>query len=120
MDFDPPKESTAGAIKALNQHGVEVKVLTGDNELVTRKICSDVGLPIDKILLGHEVDKMTDQQLAVESERITVFAKLSPLQKARVIGVLQNKGHIVGYLGDGINDAAALRSSDIGISLIME
>lgn len=115
--LDPPKESTAGAIKALNQHGVEVKVLTGDNELVTRKICSDVGLPIDKILLGHEVDKMTDQQLAVESERITVFAKLSPLQKARVIGVLQNKGHIVGYLGDGINDAAALRSSDIGISV---
>lgn len=115
--LDPPKESTEGAIKALNQHGVAVKVLTGDNELVTRKICSDVGLPIDRILLGHEVEVMTDEELALESERTTVFAKLSPLQKARVIGVLQNKGHIVGYLGDGINDAAALREADIGISV---
>ncbi|NMA96281.1 MAG: magnesium-translocating P-type ATPase, partial [Clostridiales bacterium] len=115
--LDPPKESTKGAIEALNEYGVEVKILTGDNDHVTRKICSDVGLPVDRIILGHEVEEMTDEVLAEEAKNTTVFAKISPLQKARIIRVLQGKGHTVGYLGDGINDAAALRESDIGISV---
>lgn len=115
--LDPPKDSAADAIEALNEHGVAVKILTGDNEFVTQKICKEVGLPIDHILLGHEVEEMTDEELAYESERTTVFAKLSPLQKSRIIKVLQDRGHTVGYMGDGINDAAALRESDIGISV---
>ncbi len=115
--LDPPKDSAIHAIQALNEHGVEVKVLTGDNEFVTQKICKEVGLPFEHIVLGHEVDDMTDEELAYEAENTTIFAKLSPLQKARVINVLQDRGHTVGYLGDGINDAAALRESDIGISV---
>ena len=91
--------------------------MTGDNEFVTQKICKEVGLPFEHIVLGHEVDDMTDEELAYEAENTTIFAKLSPLQKARVINVLQDRGHTVGYLGDGINDAAALRESDIGISV---
>jgi Mg2+-importing ATPase len=115
--LDPPKESTAAAIKALNDHGVAVKILTGDNDKVTRCICRHVGLPVDRILLGSDVDTMTDEALASESEEVSVFAKLSPQQKARIIAVLRDKGHSVGYLGDGINDAAAMKASDVGISV---
>ena len=115
--LDPPKDTAAAAIKALDEHGVEVKILTGDNEFVTKTICKQVGLSIEHIFLGHELEDMTDEQLALETERTTVFAKLSPLQKSRIIKVLQNQGNTVGYLGDGINDAAALKESDIGISV---
>ena len=115
--LDPPKDTAAAAIKALDEHGVEVKVLTGDNEFVTKTICKQVGLSIEHIFLGHELENMTDEQLALETKRTTVFAKLSPLQKSRIIRVLQNQGNTVGYLGDGINDAAALKESDIGISV---
>ncbi|MDR2976028.1 MAG: magnesium-translocating P-type ATPase [Streptococcaceae bacterium] len=115
--LDPPKESTAGAIQALNEHGVAVKVLTGDNNMVTRQVCLQVGIPVDQILLGSEVDQLSDAHLAAIAEKVSVFAKLSPQQKARIISALRNNGHSVGYMGDGINDAAAMKASDAGISV---
>ena len=115
--LDPPKETTKAAIQALREYGVGVKILTGDNEKVTCAICRQVGLDADRILLGSELEEMDDQQLAAQAEKITVFAKLSPAQKARIIRVLRENGHSVGYLGDGINDAAAMKASDVGISV---
>lgn len=115
--LDPPKESTAAAIKALNEHGVAVKILTGDNDKVTRCVCKQVGIPVDRIILGAEMENMSDKVLAKAAEKVSVFAKLSPQQKARVITVLRNNGHSVGYMGDGINDAAAMKASDAGISV---
>jgi len=115
--LDPPKESAAPAIASLMQYGVEVKILTGDNEVVSRKICHDVGLSVDRIMLGSQMEKMTDIELAEEAETTTVFAKLSPQQKARVIHALQSKNHVVGFMGDGINDGPALKAADVGISV---
>ena len=115
--LDPPKESAGPAIAALHRHGVAVKILTGDNDIVTRKICKEVGLDIDQLLLGSEVEAMTDEVLAQQAERTTVFAKLSPAQKARVIAALHRNGHVVGFLGDGINDGPALKAADVGVSV---
>ncbi|MDC8759974.1 magnesium-translocating P-type ATPase [Janthinobacterium fluminis] len=115
--LDPPKESTAPALRALAAHGVAVKVLTGDNELVTAKICRDVGLAVDGVLLGGALDALDDAALADAAERNSVFAKLSPLHKERLVLALRSRGHIVGFMGDGINDAPALRAADIGISV---
>jgi len=115
--LDPPKESTAGAISALKGYGVNVKILTGDNDKVTRCVCRQVGLPVDRILLGSDLDEMTEEALSQAAEEVSVFAKLSPQQKARVITALRNNGHSVGYMGDGINDAAAMKASDVGISV---
>jgi Mg2+-importing ATPase len=115
--LDPPKESTAEALAALQQRGVTVKILTGDNELVTRRICQWVDLEIDRVLSGSEVESMDDLELRQAVVTTTVFAKLSPLQKARVISAFKSAGNTVGYLGDGINDAAALREADVGISV---
>ena len=115
--LDPPKESTAEAIRALNEHGVGVKILTGDNDKIARCICRQVGIPVDRILLGSDLDSMTDEALGKAAETVSVFAKLSPQQKARVISVLRMSGHSVGYMGDGINDAAAMKASDVGISV---
>jgi Mg2+-importing ATPase len=115
--LDPPKESAGPAIKALREYGVGVKVLTGDNELVSRKVCRQVGLDVSHTLLGGEIEKLSDAELGEAAERATVFAKLSPPQKARVIQALQRRGHTVGFLGDGINDAPALRAADVGVSV---
>jgi Mg2+-importing ATPase len=115
--LDPPKESAAPAIAALRAHGVAIKVLTGDNELVARKVCRDVGLDPTGLLLGGMVEAMSDSELEEAAERVTLFAKLTPVQKARIIVALQHRGHTVGFLGDGINDAPALRESDVGISV---
>ena len=115
--LDPPKESAEEAIAKLNQHGVAVKVLTGDNETVTRKICSQVGLEVSNLLLGKDLEAMDDAALAEAAERTSVFAKLSPDQKARVIRALHRKGHVVGFMGDGINDGPALKAADVGISV---
>jgi len=115
--LDPPKESTAKAIRALQEYGVGVKILTGDNDMVTRCICRQVGIPVDQIVLGTDLENMNDSTLRKSAERVSVFAKLSPQQKARVIKALRDNGHSVGYMGDGINDAAAMKASDIGISV---
>ena len=115
--LDPPKDTTKSAIKALENYGVGVKILTGDNEKVTRAICRQVGMNADRILLGSDFDALSDKQLGNLAEKITVFAKLSPSQKARVITVLRDRGHSVGYMGDGINDASALKAADVGISV---
>src|SRR6185312_3412494 len=115
--LDPPKDSAATAIRALNQHGVEVKVITGDNEAVTRKICREVGLDVTHSVEGREIEALDDAALDALVARVTVFAKMSPLQKARVVRSLQRLGHTVGFLGDGINDAPALHDADVGISV---
>jgi Mg2+-importing ATPase len=115
--LDPPKETSAKAITALRQHGVTVKVLTGDNDLVTRKVCTEVGIHAEKILLGSQVENMTDEQLAGEVEKTDVFARLSPAHKKRVVQALQKNKHVVGFMGDGINDAPALRAADVGLSV---
>lgn len=115
--LDPPKESTEDAIAALYEHGVEVKVLTGDNDAVTKCVCKQVGIKIDDILLGSDVEDMTDSQLKEAVEKTNVFAKLSPQQKARIVTILRENGHTVGFMGDGINDAAAMKTADVGISV---
>lgn len=115
--LDPPKVSTAGAIASLREYGVETKILTGDNERVTRCICRQVGLRVDNILLGPELDRMDDAALREAVGSTNVFARLSPLQKERIVGLLRENGHTVGFLGDGINDAAALKAADVGISV---
>ncbi|KES18689.1 Cation transport ATPase [Gilliamella apicola SCGC AB-598-I20] len=115
--LDPPKESAYEAISALNEHGVGVKVLTGDNEIITIKVCREVGLEPGIPLLGTEIEKMDDDELKQQIEQRTIFAKLTPLQKSRIIRLLQDNGHTVGFLGDGINDAPALRDADVGISV---
>jgi P-type Mg2+ transporter len=115
--LDPPKDSAATAIRALNHHGVAVKVITGDNEAVTRKICTEVGLDVTASALGRDIEQLDDDALDAMVEKTTVFAKMSPVQKARVVKALQRRGHTVGFLGDGINDAPALREADVGISV---
>ncbi|WP_290642582.1 magnesium-translocating P-type ATPase [Aquabacterium sp.] len=115
--LDPPKEGVKEALSALSRHGVAVKILTGDNEVVTRKICRDVALHIDRILLGREIEAMSDAALGEAVEQTQVFAKLSPGQKSRVIQALRSRGHVVGYLGDGINDGPALQAADVGVSV---
>jgi Mg2+-importing ATPase len=115
--LDPPKESTAPAIRKLEKLGIAMKVLTGDNELVTKKICSEVGLPSDKYLLGSQIEKMSAEELGRQVEDTVIFAKLSPDDKKRIVISLQKNGHAVGFLGDGINDAPALRTADVGVSV---
>ena len=115
--LDPPKESTAPALKALAENGITVKILTGDNELVTSEVCRQVGLVVKGIVLGPQIDKMDDKALAEAVEHHTIFAKLSPLNKERIVRSLRGNGHVVGFMGDGINDAPALRAADIGISV---
>ncbi|MEX2112218.1 MAG: magnesium-translocating P-type ATPase, partial [Pirellulales bacterium] len=115
--LDPPKESATAAIKALQGHGVAVKVVTGDNDLVARKICKEVGLSTEFVLLGSDVEKMSDAQLADAAEGTTLFARVSPAHKQRIIEALQSRKHTVGFMGDGINDAPALHAADVGISV---
>ena len=115
--LDPPKETAREAISALKDYGVAVKVITGDNDVVTRKICKEVGLIVDGAMVGKDVSRLSDPELAAAAERTTIFTKMAPLDKSRVIRALQSKGHTVGYLGDGINDAAALKDADVGISV---
>ncbi|MBK1896611.1 magnesium-translocating P-type ATPase [Chryseobacterium sp. YIM B02567] len=115
--LDPAKPSAQPAIEALHKLGVSVKVLTGDNEIVTRKICKDVGIPVHHIINGKDLDEIPDDVLAERMGSVSVFAKLNPLQKVRVVKILRSQGHTVGFMGDGINDAAALKESDVGISV---
>ena len=115
--LDPPKESSAAAIKALLEHGVETKVLTGDSARVAAHVCRAIGIPADNVLTGTDVEAMSDKELAVAVQQTSIFAKLSPSQKARVVATLRGLGHAVAYMGDGVNDAAAMRESDCGISV---
>jgi len=115
--LDPPKETCAAALATLKASGVQVKILTGDNDIVTRKICHEVGLAVDRIVLGSEMAVLSPDELASLAETATVFAKVSPSQKAAIIDALHRKGHVVGFLGDGINDGPALKAADVGISV---
>ncbi|QXV64728.1 magnesium-translocating P-type ATPase [Mucilaginibacter sp. 21P] len=115
--LDPAKPSAKPAIEGLHKLGVEIKVLTGDNEIVTRKICKDVGIPVQSILLGKDIEFLSDGELTEQLDKTSILAKLSPIQKSRIVKLLQAKGHTVGFMGDGINDAAALRDADVGISV---
>jgi len=115
--LDPPKETTAEALRLLREHGVTVKILTGDNALVAKKVCRDVGLNVEHILVGADIELLDDEHLREQVECSTIFAKLTPSQKARVVRALKANGHTVGFMGDGINDALALRDADVGISV---
>ena len=115
--LDPPKSTAARALEALRHHGITVKILTGDNPLISRKVCKDVGLAADPMLLGADVEKLSDEELGEAVEKTTLFARLSPAHKERVIRLLRVKGHVVGFMGDGINDAPALKAADVGISV---
>ncbi|ACD82717.1 magnesium-translocating P-type ATPase [Candidatus Methylacidiphilum infernorum] len=115
--LDPPKHDAEEALRALRNYGVEVKIITGDNEIVTRRICDWIGLEVRGVMRGYEVESLTDDELVTAAEKANIFVKMSPLQKARVIRALRTGGHIVGFLGDGINDAQALREADVGISV---
>lgn len=115
--LDPPKESAMAAVKSLHAHGVAVKVLTGDNEFVTQKVCREIGIQCERILLGGIIETLSDKQLKEAVEHYDIFAKLSPVHKERIVEQLKANGHVVGFLGDGINDAAAIRAADIGISV---
>jgi P-type Mg2+ transporter len=115
--FDPPKDSALKALAELRRVGVSTKILTGDNELVTRKVCRDVGLEIEGIVTGPQLIGLSDDELTEVAEKSTVFARLSPLQKEQLIRAMHRGGHVVGFLGDGINDAPAMRAADVGISV---
>jgi Mg2+-importing ATPase len=115
--LDPPKETCAAALATLKASGVALKILTGDNDIVTRKICHEVGLDVDRIVLGNELATLSPDDLANLADTSAVFAKVSPSQKAAIIDALHRKGHVVGYLGDGINDGPALKAADVGISV---
>ena len=114
---DPPLEDAAGVVEALRRDGVEVKILTGDNELVARHVCEQVGLNVGRIVLGEELDHMSDAALAHVAEHTSVFARVSPAQKNRIILALKHRSHVVGFMGDGINDAPSLHAADVGISV---
>ena len=115
--LDPPKQGALEAIRALEDLGVEVKIITGDNELVTKKICSELGLEIKGCITGREIDKLNDVDLREIVEKTSIFARVAPLQKERIVEALQKNGHTVGFMGDGINDAPTLKKADVGISV---
>jgi len=115
--LDPPKDTAAQALKQLHDLKVDVKILTGDNEIITAYICKEVGMPVEQILLGSQIEAMSEAELAEAASGTSVFAKLSPSHKEHIIRALQSKGHVVGFMGDGINDAPALKAADVGISV---
>ena len=115
--LDPPKETASEALKRLHALNVDVKILTGDNEIITAYICKQVGMPVENLLLGSQIEKMNEQQLLEAVRSASVFARLVPAHKERVVHALQSNGHVVGFMGDGINDAPALKAADVGISV---
>ena len=115
--LDPPKDTAAEALKRLHQLSVDVKILTGDNEIVTAYICKEVGMPVEHLLLGSQIEAMSEAELAEATSATSVFARLAPAHKEHIIRALQTKGHVLGFMGDGINDAPALKAADIGISV---
>src|SRR3990170_673078 len=115
--LDPPKETAKQSLQQLSQAGIELKIITGDNELVTRKVCQELGFEVKGIALGSDISKMPDETLAAVVEEANVFARVAPAQKDRIITLLKKNGHVVGYMGDGINDAPSLKTADVGVSV---
>jgi len=115
--LDPPKDTAAQALKQLHSLKVDVKILTGDNEIITAYICKEVGMPVEHLLLGFQIEAMSEAELAKAASVTSVFARLAPAHKEHIIRALQSKGHVVGFMGDGINDAPALKAADVGISV---
>jgi Mg2+-importing ATPase len=115
--LDPPKDSAMEALKQLKTLNVDVKILTGDNEIITAYICKQVGMQVDKIFLGSQIESMSETELGEAASKTSIFAKLAPAQKEHIIHALQSTGHVVGFMGDGINDAPALKAADVGISV---
>jgi len=115
--LDPPKDTAAEALKRLHSLNVDVKILTGDNEIITAYICKEVGMPVEHILLGSQIEAMSETELAEAASVTSVFARLAPAHKEHIIRALQSKGHVMGFMGDGINDAPALKAADVGISV---
>ncbi len=115
--IDPPLQDAAEAVQAMRQDGVDLKILTGDNALVAQYVCTKVGIQVGRMVLGEEMEHMSDAALAARAEETTIFARVSPAQKNRIILALKMRGHVVGYLGDGINDAPSLHAADVGISV---
>jgi Mg2+-importing ATPase len=115
--LDPPKETAKVSIQLLNKAGVELKIVTGDNELVTKKVCNELGIEVKSVVLGSEIVNLSDEALSAIVEEANVFARVTPAQKDRIITLLKKNGHVVGYMGDGINDAPSLKTSDVGISV---
>jgi Mg2+-importing ATPase len=116
--IDPPKESARESVQLLGRSGIELKILTGDNELVTKKTCELIGLPVKGVLTGTEIEQMDVQTLSRVVEHVTIFSRMTPAQKNRVMNALRKNGHVVGYMGDGINDAPSIREADVGISVV--
>ena len=115
--LDPPKDTATEALKRLHSLNVDVKILTGDNEIITAYICKEVGMPVEHLLLGSQIEAMSETELAEAASVTSVFARLAPAHKEHIIRALQSKGHVVGFMGDGINDAPALKAADVGISV---
>jgi Mg2+-importing ATPase len=115
--LDPPKDSATEALKRLHNLSVDVKILTGDNEIITAYICKEVGMPVEHLLLGSQIEGMSETALAEAASVTSVFARLAPANKEHIIRALQSKGHVLGFMGDGINDAPALKAADVGISV---
>jgi Mg2+-importing ATPase len=115
--LDPPKKSVTETLKMLEKYGVEIKILTGDNELVTQRVAKEINLSVKGILMGSDIEHLSDQELGAKAETATIFARVSPDQKERIIKALKTRNHVVGFLGDGINDAPPLRAADVGISV---
>jgi P-type Mg2+ transporter len=115
--LDPPKEGVDATIAALQNIGIEIKIITGDNDLVAQKVCHEIGLSVKRIMLGREMDTLTDDALRIRVQETTIFARFSPEQKNRIINSLRSSNHVVGYMGDGINDAPSLQTADVGISV---
>ena len=115
--LDPPKSDVKATLSKLAKIGIKTKILTGDNPYATKNICNIVGLNGNDILLGADIDKMSDLELAKRIEEVDVFARMNPLQKERVVSLYKKSGHVVGYMGDGVNDAPSLSQADVGISV---
>ena len=115
--LDPPKKSVTETLRTLENYGIAIKIITGDNEIITKKIAQEINLPVLGVLTGAEVEKLTERQLAIDAEKTTIFARVTPEQKKRIILALQKNKHVVGFLGDGINDAPSLKAADVGISV---
>ena len=115
--LDPPKKSVTETLRTLENYGIAIKIITGDNEIITQKIAQEINLPVLGVLTGAEIEKLTDRQLAIDAEKTTIFARVAPEQKKRIILALQKNKHVVGFMGDGINDAPSLKAADVGISV---